>query len=188
MASAASRTGNGIGLLLPDIPDSRIRERKKRLVGDKHRRQSTVYENVKDIADEFPRPAIIQDVERSQLDATYEYVCCLANGGSATVWKAIERATGRLVAIKVVDKKLLPASLLNMEVLCMQRCAGHPHIVQLLAAYELAGDDANANGEWHLVIELADGGESGVASRAVPLLLQWWGLTAKDVLPHRRTV
>ena len=40
----------------------------------------------------------------------------------------------------------------------MQRCAGHPNIVQLLAAYELEPDEANPNGEWHLVMELAEGG------------------------------
>ena len=41
----------------------------------------------------------------------------------------------------------------------MQRCAGHPHIIQLLAAYEVSPDSVNSRGEWHLVMELARGGE-----------------------------
>ncbi|KAL3933532.1 MAG: hypothetical protein SGPRY_000243, partial [Prymnesium sp.] len=176
----AALAGVGIGLMIPtpQRPEDEWREKKRRLVerweggkggegarggegggGEEGRRHSTVYEDAREIADEIPRPAMIRDVERSELESRYEFISCLASGGSATVWKAVERESGRLVAIKVVDKKLLPASLLNMEVHSMQRCAGHPNIVQLLAAYELEGDEANPNGEWHLVMELAEGGE-----------------------------
>ena len=154
MASAAT-IGIGIGMMLPGV-----KERERSAKGDQLRdsaRRSTV--SVADIADDLPRPALIQDAVREEIEDLYEFISCLASGGSATVWRAIERSTGRAVAIKVIDKKLLPSSLLNLEVSSMQRCAGHPHIVQLLAAYELAGDHANPNGEWHLVMELAEGGE-----------------------------
>ena len=53
-----------------------------------------------------------------------------------TVWRAVDRRTGAAVAIKVIDKKKLNPALFNMEVFAMQRCSGHPHIVQLLAAFD----------------------------------------------------
>ena len=160
----AAVVGLGIGAMLQthlgSKDGSKKAEKKNRSSVDKDsRRRSTVYEDVADIADELPRPALIKDAEREELEAIYEFVSCLASGGSATVWRAVERSTGRPVAIKVIDKKLLPPSLLNMEVYSMQRCAGHPNTVQLLAAYELEPDEANPNGEWHLVMELAEGGE-----------------------------
>eukprot|EP00966_Prymnesium_polylepis_P150675 3480477-Prymnesium_polylepis.1 len=41
----------------------------------------------------------------------------------------------------------------------MERCAGDPNVMALLACYDVDGDDANPNGEWQMVLELADGGE-----------------------------
>ena len=41
----------------------------------------------------------------------------------------------------------------------MQRCSGHPHIVQLLAAFDVPPSADIPNGEWHVVMELAEGGE-----------------------------
>ena len=38
-------------------------------------------------------------------------------------------------------------------------CSGHPHIVQLLAAFDVPANAAQPNGEWHVVMELAEGGE-----------------------------
>lgn len=122
-------------------------------------RTLTVYDNVHDVAAEITRPGMIQDVSRADVEALYEFQTCLASGGSGTVWRAVERSTGRTVAIKVIDKKLLLPSLLSMEVYAMQRCAGHPNIVELLAAFDLGPDSVNPDGEWHLVMELAAGGE-----------------------------
>ena len=118
-----------------------------------------MYEDVEDIADEIERPAMIRDASRSEVEALYEFQSLMASGGSAAVWRAVERATGRAVAIKVIDKKLLLPSLLNMEVYAMQRCSGHPNIAALLAAFDLPPDEASPDGEWHLVMELAEGGE-----------------------------
>ena len=33
----------------------------------------------------------------------------------------------------------------------MQRCSGHPHIVQLLAAFDVPPSTDQPNGEWHVV-------------------------------------
>ena len=153
--AVATGIGIGIGLALPGT---------SRPGGDSAalsvgQRNSTVYEDAEDIASHIERPAMIQDANRDQIEALYEFGACLASGGSGSVWRATERRSGRQVAIKVIDKKLLLTSLLHMEVYAMQRCAGHPHIIQLLAAYEVSPDSVNSRGEWHLVMELARGGE-----------------------------
>jgi serine/threonine protein kinase/ribosomal protein L12E/L44/L45/RPP1/RPP2 len=122
-------------------------------------RENSTYENVKDIAEDIPRPAIIQDATREEVEKLYEFHSCIASGGSAAVWRATEIATGKQVAIKVVDKRLLLAPFLNMEVASLVRCAGHANIVQLHAAYDIGPDDFAPEGEWHLVLELAEGGE-----------------------------
>ena len=115
--------------------------------------------DVRQIAEDIPRPAIIVDASRQEIESMYEFHSCLASGGSATVWRATEVSSGRVVAIKVVDKKLLQEAFLNMEVASLHRCAGHPNVVQLFAVYDVAGDDVCPAGEWHLVMELAEGGE-----------------------------
>jgi serine/threonine protein kinase len=162
MASAAV-LGIGIGAMIPaggrDSRTGPTGAADPPLVGKVDGRTLTVYENVHDVAAEITRPGMIQDVTRGDVEALYEFQTCLASGGSGTVWRAVERATGRAVAIKVIDKKLLLPSLLNMEVYAMQRCAGHPNIVELLAAFDLGPDTVNPDGEWHLVMELASGGE-----------------------------
>ena len=96
---------------------------------------------------------------RSQLMDAFEVGSPLAHGGTATVWSAVERATGRRVAIKVIDKSLVSASLISAELKAMRACAGDPNVVSLVAAYDVAADTLNPNGEWHLVMELAQGGE-----------------------------
>eukprot|EP00965_Chrysotila_dentata_P003329 108654-Pleurochrysis_carterae.AAC.2 len=162
-------------------------------------RSPTIYEDEHDVARELPRPAMVQDVRIDDIEALYEFKSCLASGGSGAVWRAREKASGREVAIKVIDKKLLSPALFNMEVYSMQadgaiplrasfchamntaygdglqstpsfsqadslaafvsaiaqRCAGHPNILQLLAAYDVAPYTHNNDGEWHLVMELA---------------------------------
>ena len=57
------------------------------------------------------------------------------------------------------DKRLLLEPFLNMEVASLVRCHGHPHIMQLLAVYDVPANDVGPDGEWHLVMELAEGGE-----------------------------
>ena len=123
------------------------------------RRKSTVYESASVIAEEIKRPAMVQDASRAEVEALYDFKSCLASGGTGSVWRAVDRRTGEAVAIKVIDKKKLNPSLFNMEVFAMQRCSGHPHIVQLLAAFDVPPSADQPNGEWHVVMELAEGGE-----------------------------
>ena len=171
--------GVGIGLMLPSAliggggeaekateKGARLKERMTSVKAD--RRKSTVYESVDDIAEEIERPAMVHDATRAEVEERYDFQTCLASGGTGSVWRAIDRRTGAAVAIKVIDKQQLPSSRLNMEVYAMQRCAGHPHIVQLLDAWDVAphpeqpagewGASATS-GEWLLVMELASGGE-----------------------------
>ena len=166
----AAAGGIGIGIFMPSdwlvggSKDGGRREatRVPSTLGDAASSSSddgVVHENVRDIAEDIPRPAIIQDATRAQVESLYEFHTCVASGGSATVWRATEIATGRTVAIKVVDKRLLLSPFLNMEVASLVRCTGHPHIVQLYAAYDVAADEVSPEGEWHLVMELAEGGE-----------------------------
>ena len=89
----------------------------------------------------------------------FELLGPLAHGGTATVWRAVERVTGKAVAIKVIDKSLVGATLVTKEINAMQRCAGDPNVVGLLAVYDVDGDELNPGGEWRLVLELAEGGE-----------------------------
>jgi len=157
----ALAAGIGIGVAVPTQWFQAKEERSLALLPDKttRREDSAVYEDVREIAEDIPRPAIIVDATRQEVEARYEFHSCLASGGSATVWRATELGTGRAVAIKVVDKKLLQEAFLNMEVASLRRCAGHPNIMQLLAAYDVCGDAVCPDGEWHLVMELAEGGE-----------------------------
>ena len=168
---AAAGGGIGIGMLIPTewfLPASPADESKKNQQApegavpaedQKPEREDSVYENVKDIAEDIPRPAIIQDATREEVEELYEFHSCIASGGSASVWRATEIATGKTVAIKVIDKRLLLSPFLNMEVASLVRCTGHTNIVQLYAAYDIGPDDVSPDGEWHLVLELAEGGE-----------------------------
>jgi hypothetical protein len=114
---AAAAGGIGIGMFLPtdwlaggkrDGHDGSVQQ-PPAPVSDASTRQDSavVHETVRDIAEDIPRPAIIQDATRAEVEALYEFHSCLASGGSATVWRATEIKTGRTVAIKVVDKRLL---------------------------------------------------------------------------------
>jgi serine/threonine protein kinase len=160
VVAGALAAGIAIGIAVPtQWFQSKTDEVRRNSVKPSQRENSAVYEDVREIAEDIPRPAIIVDATRGDVEAMYEFHSCLASGGSATVWRATELATGRPVAIKVVDKKLLQEAFLNMEVASLRRCAGHPNIMQLLAAYDVRGDAVCPDGEWHLVMELAEGGE-----------------------------
>ena len=154
MASAAA-VGVGLGSMLPMawIDTGTQGDAKDRAdQSATPARIMTVYEDVQDLADGLKRPEMIRDAVRTEVESLYEFKTCLASGGSGSVWRAVERSSGNPVAIKVIDKKLLHRSLLHMEVYAMQRCAGHPNIVQLLAAYDVAADELNPEGEWPLAI------------------------------------
>ena len=154
--------GIGIGMLLPSVmfgDKEKPKDLQQQGRPQDSRRKSTVYESASVIAEEIKRPAMVQDASRAEVEALYDFKSCLASGGTGSVWRAVDRRTGEAVAIKVIDKKKLNPSLFNMEVFAMQRCSGHPHIVQLLAAFDVPPSADQPNGEWHVVMELAEGGE-----------------------------
>ncbi|KAL1515664.1 hypothetical protein AB1Y20_002281 [Prymnesium parvum] len=110
-------------------------------------------------AGEEGRHRMIVDSTLGEMERTYKLITALAHGGTATVWRAIERSTGCVVAIKVVNKALVNVSTISREIDAMERCSGAPNVAGLLAVYDVDGDDINPDGEWRLVMELADGGE-----------------------------
>lgn len=106
----------------------------------------------------FDGPSI-QGATQEEMAQAYKLITPIAHGGSATVWRAIDVATGRTVAIKVINKTLVNTSTIKREVDALRRCASCPHVTSLLAVFDVAGDDVYAEGEWFVVMELAEGGE-----------------------------
>ena len=122
------------------------------------REDSNVYGNVSDIAEDIPRPAIIQDATRSHVESLYEFHSCIASGGSATVWRATARdgPSGR-------DQGRRQAAAARALSEHGGRVAGAvhgpPEHRPALRRVRHGPDDVSPDGEWHLVMELAEGGE-----------------------------
>jgi len=148
--TTAAVFGFGIGVWGPSLLTDEADGPTKRL----SRKRST--------ADQGHRHSLIRDTTREKLMDDFELGSPINHGGTATVWRATERATNRRVAVKMIDKALVDAPLVSVEVGAMERCAGEPNVAQLIAALDVA-DDASPAGEWCLVLEMADGGE----------LMQW---------------
>ncbi|KAK8866782.1 Serine/threonine-protein kinase brsk2 [Tritrichomonas musculus] len=83
--------------------------------------------------------------------APYEILKELGKGGFSIVYLAKERATGKLVAIKVIDKDVDNENALKTE-FSIQREFESPYIVNILSYYE---DESH----FLLVIEYVNGGE-----------------------------
>ena len=110
--AAAAATGVGIGVLLPahllTPRDPEPEETPSDEIPVTTREDSIVHEDIANIAEDIPRPAIIQDATRNEVEALYEFHSCIASGASATVWRATEIATGKQVAIKVGARERAP--------------------------------------------------------------------------------
>lgn len=74
-------------------------------------------------------------------------------GGMSTVWKAIDHANDRYVAVKILDEKLSTSGedvrAMKLEERMMEEIR-HPSIVQ-------AYDFDNVDGRWYIVMEFVDG-------------------------------
>lgn len=83
----------------------------------------------------------------------YDVQSVLGRGAFSEVWKAQEKKTGQMVAIKVIDRKSLKGKeeALQNEVAVLRR-ASHPNIVKMFEEFE---DKTRV----YLVIELVTGGE-----------------------------
>ena len=106
-----------------------------------------------------PHHSKLKDITHNEMAEVFDLESPLAHGGTATVWRAVERATGRRVAVKVVDKSLVNTARINAEVDALELCADNPHVMRLLCAYDVDAYEASPSGEWRLVTELAEGGE-----------------------------
>jgi serine/threonine protein kinase len=96
---------------------------------------------------------------KSRLPATdrYEFQDTLGTGGVGTVYRALDRQTGELVAIKVLRYKPSENAVLHQRIVREFRAASeleHPNIVRALA-FETDGDID------YLVFELVEGGSLG---------------------------
>ena len=98
------------------------------------------------------------DVPRALCAEKYELTSKLGKGGFGEVWVGIEKATGRLVAVKVLSLKMQPRNMIEQEVHAMRRCGRHPHVVELRDVLWVQPDGENAHGEAWLVMDLAAGG------------------------------
>ncbi|CCD11978.1 unnamed protein product, partial [Trypanosoma congolense IL3000] len=78
----------------------------------------------------------------------------IGKGASAVVYKCTSRVTNEALAVKIIDKRLLPPSDIknvNMEVEMMRRVGDHPHVVRLIDYYEWKTN-------MFVVMDLLDGG------------------------------
>eukprot|EP00427_Karlodinium_veneficum_P054155 CAMPEP_0169416506 /NCGR_PEP_ID=MMETSP1017-20121227/63159_1 /TAXON_ID=342587 /ORGANISM="Karlodinium micrum, Strain CCMP2283" /LENGTH=164 /DNA_ID=CAMNT_0009524459 /DNA_START=33 /DNA_END=523 /DNA_ORIENTATION=+ len=76
----------------------------------------------------------------------------LGSGSYAKVYRARENKTGKVVAVKRIDKAHSRRELLDAEIMIMQRFSRHKNIVGLFGVYE-------TEEEVQLVIEFMAGGE-----------------------------
>ncbi len=90
----------------------------------------------------------------------YELAEWLGSGGNGEVWRAEDRRTGRMVAIKAFHEKTDPnyRNKLLRELFMQARFSEHEHILKLI-------DPLEEEGKLVLVLELADGGSAYDAIR-----------------------
>jgi serine/threonine protein kinase len=105
--------------------------------------------------DPFVEP---NEVPRAHFDKKYELKRSLGKGGFGEVWLAVERSSGREVAVKVLPLKVLPRSFVEQEVNALRRVGRHPNVVELLDVFWIKPDRERPFGEACLVMELAGGG------------------------------
>ena len=98
------------------------------------------------------------EVPRSQFESKYVLKKSLGKGGFGEVWLAVDVASGKEVAVKVLSLKQLPRTMVEQEITAMRRCGRHPNVVALLDAFWIAPDKINPHGEAALVMEVAAGG------------------------------
>mmetsp|Transcript_62561 Transcript_62561/g.97353 ORF Transcript_62561/g.97353 Transcript_62561/m.97353 type:complete len:719 (-) Transcript_62561:28-2184(-) len=88
-----------------------------------------------------------------QLEKMYKLDSNLLGSGSyAKVYRAKEIKTGKIVAVKRINKAKSKREYLDVEITIMRRFGNHKHIVSLFACYE-------TESEVQLVIEYMSGGE-----------------------------
>ena len=91
---------------------------------------------------------MIRDASRSEVEALYEFQSLMASGGSAAVWRVVERATA--ARGDQGDRQEAAAAVAPQHGGGGDaRCSGYPNIAALLAAFDLPPDEASPDGEWH---------------------------------------
>ncbi|CAM9580566.1 unnamed protein product, partial [Phaeothamnion confervicola] len=90
-----------------------------------------------------------------RIEDSYDIGEQLGEGGYGTVHMGTHRRTGKMVAVKIMQKKHMGKSSFNKEVSTLRKihdAGGHPHIAGVESIYE---DVSN----YYLVLELVSGGE-----------------------------
>ena len=82
-------------------------------------------------------------IPRAKFERRYKLVKSLGKGGFGEVWLAVEKGSGKKVAVKVLSLKQLPRAMVEQEITAMRRCGRHPNVVALLDAVWIAPDDEN---------------------------------------------
>ena len=104
------------------------------------------------------RPEEADAVPRARLRSRYNFKKSLGKGGFGEVWLAVDKSSGKPVAIKVLSLQHLPRGEIEKEIKAMRRCGKHPNVVALLDVVWVSPDGTNPHGEAALVMELAAGG------------------------------
>lgn len=93
----------------------------------------------------------IQRKKRLCVDDIYQRGAQLGSTSKSTVFAATQRTTGRMVAIKVMNKTNCNEQMLRNEVMILKRL-DHPNVVQLLNIF-------NTKEEMYIVMERCEGGQ-----------------------------
>lgn len=71
------------------------------------------------------------EISRAAVRARYDLKSKIGSGGFGDVYLGVERASGQLVAIKVLSTATQPRKMIEMEAYAMRRIGRHPNVVGL---------------------------------------------------------
>ena len=67
-------------------------------------------------------------------------VVCAPRGSFGIVYRAIDRVTGEVVAVKVMDRARIKAASIEREWTVLEHLGAHPYVVQFKGSYLTAAD------------------------------------------------
>jgi len=89
---------------------------------------------------------------KDELEDKYTIGKELGEGATAKVYSAVNHRTGQIVALKIIDKQLVPDEQMHRNEVGIHKATDHPNILRLLETFE---DDRYL----YLVTELCEGGD-----------------------------
>ena len=85
----------------------------------------------------FAKETTIPALSLNEFHTRYDLLKELGKGGYARVMLALDRRTGKEVAVKIFDPKCATAHEIQQEVNILERLGPHPHIVNFEGLYAL---------------------------------------------------